>query len=131
MPAMTVQSFTVMKDKEDNIKKDKFGNTYMMIKFQESPETAFKAVKDPSSITEGKVMYGRVEEGQYGPRFVADPYDQGGMPQSGATSTSAPQPVQAPQATSELLELVKDNNRMLKALVGEETNEAEEPDFGG
>lgn len=120
---MTVQSFTVMKDKEGNIKKDKFGNTQMMIKFAEHAETAYKAVKDPSTITEGKTMYGRVEEGQYGFRFVADPY--GDAPQS------APQPAQASLANNELLELAKDNNRMLKLLVGEnEINEATEPDFG-
>lgn len=56
---------------------------------------------------------------------------------------TAPQPAQAPVASDELLTLVKDNNRMLKALVGEteSTNETgddlppaeayDEPDFGG
>ena len=123
MGQLTVQSFQVIKDKEGNTKKDKYGNTQMQIKFTEHPETAYKAVKDPSTITEGKTMYGSVVEGQYGYRFQADPYGD-------APAQTAPQPVQAPQASNELLELVKDNNRMLKALVGETTNEVEEPDFG-
>lgn len=123
MGQLTVQSFQVIKDKEGNTKKDKYGNTQMQIKFTEHPETAYKAVKDPSTITEGKTMYGSVVEGQYGYRFQADPYGD-------APAQTAPQPVQAPQASDELLDLVRDNNRMLKALVGETTNEVEEPDFG-
>jgi len=100
----------------------------MQIKFTEHPETAYKAVKDPSTITEGKTMYGSVVEGQYGYRFQADPY--GDAPTNSVNTGTVSQPAQAPQASNELLELVKDNNRMLKALVGETTNEVEEPDFG-
>lgn len=128
MPQLTVESFTVKTDEAGNPKKDNYGNTQMMIKFTENAETVYKAVKDPSSITVGKVMYGQVVEGQYGFKFQADPYDRGGTPPQG--TGHAPQPAQAPQASDELLELVKDNNRMLKALVGETTNEVEEPDFG-
>jgi len=128
MGQLTVQSFQVIKDKEGNTKKDKYGNTQMQIKFTEHPETAYKAVKDPSTITEGKTMYGSVVEGQYGYRFQADPY--GDAPTNSVNTGTVSQPAQAPQASNELLELVKDNNRMLKALVGETTNEVEEPDFG-
>lgn len=129
MGALTVQSFTVMKDKEDQVKKDKYGNTYMMIKFVENPETAFKSVKDPSTIVEGKVMYGTIEDGQYGPRFKADPFDQGTTPPS-SPNPSPSQGLLAVTSNDELLELVKDNNRMLKLLVGD-TEQADEPDFGG
>lgn len=77
MPAMTIQTFQIKTDEQGNPKKDNYGNTQMMIKFNESPETVYKAVKDPSTITEGKVMYGQVQESQYGWKFVADPYNNG------------------------------------------------------
>lgn len=145
MGQMTVQQFNIKTDEQGNPKKDNYGNTQMMIKFEESPETVYKAVKDPSTITAGKVMYGTVVEGQYGFKFQADPYDRGGTPPQGTghAPQTAPQPAQATVASDELLTLVKDNNRMLKALVGEteSTNETgddlppaeayDEPDFGG
>lgn len=128
MPQMTVESFLAKTDEAGNPKKDNYGNTQMMIKFTEHPETVYKAVKDPSTITKGKVMYGTVVEGQYGFKFQADPYNQ-----PGTAPTTAPQPAQQALGSNELLELVKDNNRMLKLLVGDsdsDTNEATEPDFG-
>lgn len=126
MPQMTVESFTVKTDEAGNPKKDNYGNTQMMIKFTEHPETVYKAVKDPSTITKGKVMYGSIVEGPYGFKFQADHYNQPGTAPQGA-----PQPVQQALGSNELLELVKDNNRMLKLLVGDsDTNEATEPDFG-
>jgi hypothetical protein len=140
----TVQNFQVKKDKEGNVKKDHFQNTQLDVKFVESAETVYKAVKDVSTVKEGETKwFGRIEEGQYGPKFVRED------PDGQAPATTAPQPTQAPQASNELLELVKDNNRMLKALVGEDsktateaTNDAstddepplsayDEPDFGG
>lgn len=82
MPAMTVQEFTVKTDDQGNPKKDNFGNTQMMIKFEESAETVYKAVKDPTTMAKGKLMYGTIVEGQYGFKFQADPYNQpGGAPQ--------------------------------------------------
>lgn len=114
MPAMTIQTFQIKTDEQGNPKKDNYGNTQMMIKFNESPETVYKAVKDPSTITEGKVMYGQVQESQYGWKFVADPYNNGAP----APQQPSSQPTSPPQS-NELLELVKDNNRMLKLLVGE------------
>lgn len=105
MPAMTVQSFTVKTDEAGNPKKDNYGNTQMMIKFAESPETVYKAVKDPASITEGKVMYGQVQESQYGWKFVADPFNQPGQAPSRpyqAPAQQQPLPV-ADNETKELL----------------------------
>ena len=130
MPQLTVESFLAKTDEAGNPKKDNYGNTQMMIKFTEHPETVYKAVKDPSTITKGKVMYGTIVEGQYGFKFQADPYNQ-----PGTAPTTAPQPAQQGSIVleqSEILDLVKDNNRMLKLLVGDsDTNEATEPDFGG
>ena len=142
MPQMTVQQFNIKTDEQGNPKKDNYGNTQLMIKFDESPETVYKAVKDPDSVTKGKIMYGSVVEGQYGFKFQADPYNQpGSAPSQPFSSQTAPQPPQATVASDELLTLAKDNNRMLKALVGEteSTNETDtppveaydEPDFGG
>lgn len=115
MPAMTVQEFTVKKDEAGNPKKDNFGNTQMMIKFEESAETVYKAVKDPTTMTKGKLMYGTIVEGQYGFKFQADPYNQPG---------SAPsQPYQAPQQTA--LPVQSDEVKeillaLYKAVTGEE-----------
>lgn len=44
MPAMTIQTFQIKTDEQGNPKKDNYGNTQMMIKFNESPETVYKAV---------------------------------------------------------------------------------------
>lgn len=107
MGAMTVQSFQVKTDEQGNPKKDNFGNTQMMIKFAESPETVYKAVKDPSTMTEGKVMYGSIIEGQYGFKFQADPYNQPGQaPSQPFSSPSAPVQAPLPVADNETKELL-------------------------
>lgn len=111
MPQLTVQQFTIKKDDAGNPKKDNYGNTQMMIKFAESPETVYKAVKDPATVTEGKVMYGTIVEGQYGFKFKADPFNQGDTPR--------PQPTQAPLpvADNETKELLL---AIYKAITGED-----------
>lgn len=114
MPAMTVQSFTVKKDEAGNPKKDNYGNTQMMIKFEESPETVYKAVKDPTTITAGKIMYGTIVEGQYGFKFQADPYNQGGAP---SQPYSAPQQTALPVATDDTREILL---ALYKAVTGDE-----------
>ena len=115
MPQLTVQQFTIKKDDAGNPKKDNYGNTQMMIKFAESPETVYKAVKDPSTVTEGKVMYGTIVEGQYGFKFKADPFNQPGAPNqtAGTTQFQAPLPV-ADNETKELLLAI------YKAITGED-----------
>lgn len=138
MSKLTVQHFQIMKDKEDNIKKDKFGNTQMMIKFVEEADAAYKAVKDPASITEGKVLYGTIQDGQYGPRFVADPYNEGGQTQAPSQPFSqANQPygitgnvqtIEEPVRSeyvpthqqaeaSELLKLARESNKFLRSIL--------------
>jgi len=116
MPAMTIQTFQIKTDEQGNPKKDNYGNTQMMIKFNESPETVYKAVKDPSTITEGKVMYGTIVEGQFGYKFQADPYNQPGQAPSKPFSAPVQQaalPVQD-NDTKELLLAI------YKAVTGEE-----------
>lgn len=115
MPVLTVQQFQVKKDDAGNPKKDNYGNTQMMIKFAESPETVYKAVKDPATVTEGKVMYGTIVEGQYGFKFKADPFNQPGTPNqtAGTTQFQAPLPV-ADNETKELLLAI------YKAITGED-----------
>jgi len=115
MPAMTVQEFTVKKDEAGNPKKDNFGNTQMMIKFEESAETVYKAVKDPTTMTKGKLMYGTIVEGQYGFKFQADPYNQPGSAPS--QPYSAPQQTALPVATDDTREILL---ALYKAVTGEE-----------
>lgn len=106
MPQLTVQQFTIKKDEAGNPKKDNYGNTQMMIKFAESPETVYKAVKDPATVTEGKVMYGEVVEGPYGFKFKADPFNQGG----GDVGGTPPQGTgQAPQIFNRVNDHIGDN----------------------
>ena len=146
MAQLTVQQFQVMKDKEGQVKKDRYGNTQMMIKFAESPETAYKAVKDPATITEGKVMYGTVQEGQFGFRFVADPFDQNSTP---APNQPYAQPQQVALSVADNSEIIKRLDALYKAVTGEDYSEVKkettstdtppvesydelpEPDFGG
>ena len=135
MPAMTIQTFQVKTDEQGNPKKDNYGNTQMMIKFNESPETVYKAVKDPSTITEGKVMYGTIVEGQFGYKFQADPYNQPG--QAPSKPFSAPQQQAIAGIDSSISELKEIRDMLLatyKAVTGEdyvgvqkETTSAQKP----
>lgn len=143
MAQMTVQQFQIKKDEQGNPKKDNYGNTQMMIKFAENPETVYKAVKDPSTITEGKVMYGQIVEGQYGFKFQADPYNQPGQAPSQPFS-----PAQQPLPVASNDEVIKRLDAIYKAVTGDEYtgvkkettstdtppvdayNELPEPDFG-
>lgn len=116
MGQMIVESFTVKADEQGNPKKDNYGNTQMMIKFTEHPETVYKAVKDPSTITKGKVMYGQVVEGQYGFKFQADPYGQAPASAQQAQQTTITQLA----GNSELAEIKKIVLATYKAVTGEE-----------
>jgi len=135
MPAMTIQTFQIKTDEQGNPKKDNYGNTQMMIKFNESPETVYKAVKDPSTITEGKVMYGTIVEGQFGYKFQADPYNQPG--QAPSKPFSSPQQQAIAGIDSSISELKEIRDMLLatyKAVTGEdyvgvqkETTSAQKP----
>jgi len=145
MPQLTVQQFQIKTDEQGNPKKDNYGNTQMMIKFAESPETVYKAVKDPSSVTEGKVMYGQIVEGQYGFKFKADPFNQPGT----APSQPFNAPAQQPLVATGNDEVIKRLDALYKAVTGEDYSEVKEettstttppvesydelpePDFGG
>lgn len=118
MPSLTVQQFQIKTDEQGNPKKDNYGNTQMMIKFAENPETVYKAVKDPSTITEGKVMYGQIVEGQYGFKFQADPYNQPGTAPSQPFSQPQAQQTQLPVASND--EVIKRLDAIYKAVTGEE-----------
>ena len=135
MPQLTVQQFTIKKDEAGNPKKDNYGNTQMMIKFAESPETVYKAVKDPATVTEGKVMYGTIVEGQYGFKFKSDPFNQPGTPDQ---LQQTPVPIQAQSLPLSVMALDSDDKELLlaiyKAITGEDytkevkdTVEAEKP----
>lgn len=147
MGQLTVQQFQIKTDEQGNPKKDNYGNTQMMIKFAENPETVYKAVKDPSSVTEGKVMYGQIVEGQYGFKFQADPYNQPGQSQQPSQPFSSPaQQTQLPVASNDAI--IERLDAIYKAVTGEEYsgvkkettstdippvdayNELPEPDFG-
>lgn len=106
MAQLTVQQFTIKKDEAGNPKKDNYGNTQMMIKFAESPETVYKAVKDPATVTEGKVFNGTIVEGQYGFKFKADPFNQ--PPTAvGSQPLTTPQGVPTQNQLDVILEIVE------------------------